>query len=137
MKGPGRIRKGLGVLYLLAGLIHAATMVLASLYSLGRLPWVISAGTWSQLYYAHYLFMALGGGAYLALSFRADGLFYPESLLDFAVGFGVFVPLVSVTAVLLVRGLVSAWFSLVPSAFLLAYGAGLLRGRRLGFGARG
>lgn len=131
-----KIRRGLGVIYLLAAFIHAGEMTLAALYSMGRLPLIIGAGLWSELYYAHFLFLILGGLGYLALSFKRSGIFYYETLVDFLIGIAVFVVLLTLAGVVLVRGAVGPWWSLLPSAFLGAYGVGLLNNRRFGFGAR-
>lgn len=132
MTGPSAIRRGLGIIYILSGLLHGAEMVFATLYSMGKIPLVVTARLWSQMYYAHFLFMVLAGGSFLALSYRRSGLFYPETLIDFLIGIGVFVILISLIGLALVRGLLNPWFSLVPSAFLAFYGYELLQGRRLG-----
>lgn len=129
-----RIRRGLGVIYLLSGLLHWAVMTMAALYSLGRISVVIGVGLWSELYYAHFLFLILASLAYLALSYRQTGIFYYEALVDFLIGIGAFVVLLSVAAVVLYKGLVTPWLSLVPGTFLVAYGAGLYFGRPMGFG---
>lgn len=126
-----RIRRGLGLIFLLAGLIHAGEMVLAVLYSQGRLPIVIGAGLWSELYFAHFLFLVMGSLLYLALNFRSTGVFHHETLVDFLVGLGVFILLMSAAAHLLVRRLVAPWWSLAPSAFLACYGLFLTSGRGL------
>lgn len=132
MSGPLAIRKGLGFIYLLSGLFHLAVMVFATLYSLGRIHFIVTGRLWSEMYYAHFLFMVLAGAGYLTLSSRRGGVFYPETLVDFLVGIGAFIVMIGIAGLLLVRGLVSPWFSLTPGAFLVYYGTGLLRGSRLG-----
>lgn len=124
-----RIRRGLGLIIFLAGVIHAFEMVLASLYSQGRLPVVIGAGLWSQMYFAQFLFLVMGSGLYLFLSFRARRTFYFEALVDFLVGLPPFTVLMQAIAQLLVRHAISQWWSLVPSAFLMAYGLFVRSGR--------
>lgn len=128
-----RLKRGIGLIYLLAGVLHAGIMAFATLYSQGRVKLVIPAGLWSEMYYAHFLFLALSGGLYLFLSFKRSGTFQFEAVLDYAIGVAAFVLLLSAAGVVLVRGLVSPWLSLVPSGFLLAYGLGLRAGRRFGF----
>jgi len=124
-----RIRRGLGLILILAGVVHAFEMILAVLYSQGRLPVVIGPGLWSQLYYAHFLFFVGGSLLYLGLSYRSCGIFYFETLVDFLIAVPIFTILVQAFAQLLVRRLVSPFFSLVPSVFLLAYGFFVRSGR--------
>lgn len=130
-----RIRRGVGVIYLLSGAVHAAIMILASLYSLRRLPWFIPARLWSEMYYMHFIVFVVSGLGYLFLSFRKSRVFHYEALVDCVVGIGGFIVLMSVAAVLLVKQMVPPWFSLAPSLFLLSYGWGLARGRPMGFRA--
>ncbi len=130
------MRRGTGVIYILAGLAHACLMVFASLYSLRRLHVYVSPELWKELYYAHFLTMVVGGLIYLGLSFKQSGIFYYEVLSDFLVGIAAFVILLTIVASLLVSGRVNAWFSLAPSSLLLAYGGGLISGRAFGFGSK-
>ncbi len=132
MKEALSLRRGLGVIYLLSGLAHAAEMTAATLYSLGRIPLVIGQGLWSQLYYAHFLATVLGGAAYLAMGYRKIGLFLPEPLIDFLLGLAAFLVILTFIALLLVRRMLNPWWSLTPSGFLLVYGWELFAGRRLG-----
>jgi hypothetical protein len=117
-----RIRRGLGLIFILAGIIQTATMVLATLYSLGKLPVVIGAGVWSQLYFAQFLFLVMGSVLYLGLSFKQAELFYFEALADFAVGTTLFILVLTVLAHLLVRRVVSPWWSLLDGLVLAGYG---------------
>ncbi len=128
-----RLRRGVGVVFVAAGVLHATIMVMATLYSMRLLPFVITARLWSRLYFGHFLALVLGCGLYLALGYRRRG-FYFEPLLDFAAGVAGFNVFLTLTAVALVRHWLPAWLSPIPSAFLLAYGLGLMRGRRFGFG---
>lgn len=131
-----RIRRGVGLILILAGLISLGEMIFASLYSMGRVPILVSARLWSELYYAQYLFMTLGGGMYLLLSFRQAGVFHYEALVDFIIAVGVFTMLLGLAGFVLVRELTVPWFSLLPGSFLVSYGAGLVAGRSFGFGKR-
>ncbi len=131
-----RLRRGIGIIYLLGGLIHAAMMVYAALYSLGRIHAVIPAGLWSEFYFAHFLFMVLGGFIYMGLSFKQARIFYHEILIDYMVGIGAFFVIMTAVALILVRRLVSPWFSLSMSGFLVFYGLGLMTGRICGFGPK-
>ncbi|MBI3552754.1 MAG: hypothetical protein HY077_09555 [Elusimicrobia bacterium] len=131
-----RLRRGVGLIYLLGGLIHACMMVYAALYSLGRLRVLIPAEIWKQFYFAHFLFLVLGSLVYLGLSFKQTGIFYYEVLADFLVGLTAFIVIMTGVALLLVSGRANPWWSLSMSGFLAAYGAGLMRGRVCGFGPK-
>ena len=134
MTGLAGIRRGLGVIFVLAGLLHGAVMTLATLYSLGRLRVVIGPGLWSELYYSHFLFLVLASLGYLTLSYKRSAVFYWETLLDFLVGMLVFIVLLGLVGIVLVRGLANPWLSLLPGTFLAAFGLGLFLGRPMGFG---
>jgi len=130
-----RIRRALGLVFVVSGLLHSLQAGLVLFYSLGLVHLHITARLWSRMHYGLFLFTVLAGGSFLFFSFRRAGLFYAQTLLDFAVGIGIFVLLVSLLGLLLGRH-PSPWIALLPSAFLLAYGLGLYRGRSLGFWAR-
>ena len=123
------IRRGLGLIIFIAGVIHAFEMTLATLYSQGRLPVVIGAGLWSQLYFAQFLFLVMGSVLYLFLSYRSRRMFYFETLVDFLIGLPPFTVLMQAMALLLVRRWVNQWWSLAPSAFLMGYGLFVRSGR--------
>ena len=131
-----RLRRGAGIVYLAAAVIHAGEMIFATLYSLGRLHVYVPAQLWKELYYAHFLFLILGGLIYLGLGFKQCGIFYYEVLADFLVGVAAFVVLLTAVASLLASGRINPWFSLTISAFLAAYGLGLIQGRVFGFGPK-
>lgn len=128
-----RIRRGLGLVLIMAGGMHWGLMVFASLYSLGRIRLLIPARLWSEMYYAHFLFLVMAGALYLFLNFRNTRVFHFEALSDYLVAVGIFIILMSVTGLVLVKGLITPWFSLTPGAFLNAYGFGLWLGRPFGF----
>ena len=132
MTGMLAIRRGLGIIYILSGLVHGGEMNLATLYSMGRLHVILGLGIWSELYFAHFLVTVGGGGLYLFLSYKREETFYPEPLIDFVLGVAVFEILMSGIAWLLVRQMLSPWWSLLPSVFLLVYGYELYQGRRFG-----
>lgn len=127
-----RIRRGVGWLYVVAGLLHAANMTFASLYALRKISFHVSAQTWTRLHFGHFLFLVGAPLLYLALSFHRERLFYYEALGDFLVGVAGYFVLLTAVAFLLVSGRVSPWLSLLPSAALLAYGAALISGRAFG-----
>lgn len=128
-----RLRRGLGVLFVIAGVVHAALMAAATLYSLGKIHVLVSARLWSELTFGHFLGLVLGSGLYLTLGYWRANEFYFEPLLDFLAGVAAFDLILTGTVFLLAKRLLPPFFSPVPSAFLIAYGAGLLSGRRFGF----
>lgn len=111
-------------------------MVLASLYSLGRLRIVISPGLWSEMYFAHFLFLVMSAMIYLFLGFRRTGIFYYEVLVDYLVALLFFILMIGIVAYLLVHGKIDTWWSLSPGGFLVVYGIGLVQGKAAGFGLK-
>lgn len=132
MRALLRIRRGVGWIFVFAGLLHAAQMVFASLYSLRRVAVYVSAETWTRMHFGHFLLLVCSSVLYLTLAFRREGIFYYEALADFLAGLGAFVVLMSIVAVILVQQRTTPWISLIPSAVLVGYGAGLIAGRPLG-----
>jgi len=126
-----RIRRGLGAVFALAGLLDGAETLLAVLYTRGKVPFVITAALWSRLHFAQFLFLVVGAMLYLTVSFGAAGVFYHEALADFLIGFLIFMFLWSGRVVLLVRGLVPVWTAFGPGLFLAGYGVSLRAGRTL------
>ena len=127
------LRRGLGGLFLLAGAAHAGLMGWAMLCSLGLLRSAMTARLWSQLTFGHFLGLVLGCAVYLALGYRRLGEFHFEPLLDFLAGVAAFNVVLTASVFLLATRRLPAPFALLPSAFLLAYGLGLIKGRRFGF----
>ena len=130
MSGALPIRRGLGAVYLLAGLLNAVLMILPGLCAL-------NARLWSLLFFGQFLFLVAGGLGWLAYGYRRAGLFFAEPLIDFLLGIGGFVVLLSAAGWALRRAPLSPWIALSPGAFLLFYGFELIRGRRLGLALEG
>lgn len=131
-----RLRRGVGLIYIIAGVLHAGEMVFVSLNSLHILHLSFPAGFWLPFFFAPFLFLILGSMSYLGLGFSECGIFYYEVLADFLVGIAGFFVLFSVIAFTLRDHPVSPWFSLLPSVFVLAFGVGLRQGRTCGFGPK-
>ena len=73
------------------------------------------AGVVARLFFGQFLFLILGGFAYLASSFAASNRFEYAALSDFLVGVAAYVVVLSLASY-------SAWLAPVPGAFLLGYG---------------
>ena len=127
-----RLRRGVGAVYLAAGVLHWAEMALALSAAFHKLPFAIPAPLWSRLFFGHFLLLILGGSLYLAVSYFRSGLFTYLALVDYIVGIPVFM-----IGFPLLFGYVAGggpWpLAFVPGAFLVAYGWGLRRGRAMGF----
>jgi hypothetical protein len=126
------LRRGVGALYVLSGVAHWALMALAVSSATGAFDVRISAARWSQLYYGQYMLLIVAGPLYLWLRFRQIGYFVPAVLIDYVVGIPPFVVLMSVILPFLAAG-GARFMAFAPGAFLVAYGAGLLSGRAIGF----
>lgn len=131
-----RIRLGVGVVFIIAGLFHMAQNAFAALWATHRIHLQVSPTLWAHLYFGQFLFMILAGLGYLTLSFYQEGIFYYEALGDFLAGLGGFLAVIPFVAVGIVYRKISPWASLTPGLLLAAYGVGLTLGRRFGFGAR-
>ena len=127
-----RLRRGIGALYVLAGVVHWAEMGFVTLISYRLIQVHMTGQLWSRMYFAQFLLLVITGPLYLLLAFRRSGLFTYAALVDYLVGVPVFIILLSIVLALLVRG-ASPALSFLPGGFLLAYGIGLLSGRAVGF----
>jgi len=114
MTEAARLRRGVGVVYVLAGLLQWG--VLAGIWL--RLP----APVLSRLFFGQFLFLILGGLAYLASGFARTGTFLYEPLSDYLIGVAVYVVLLSLVAVILGKGLAGPWLAPTPGLFLIYYG---------------
>lgn len=127
-----RLRRGVGLIYVLAGLANWAEIGLALLASSGRLPFSISPRLWSQLFFGHFLLLVVSGLLYLTISYYVSGLFTYLALMDYLVGVPVFMIALPAILGLVIHGAPAA-LAFLPGGFLLAYGFGLRRGRAMGF----
>jgi hypothetical protein len=130
-----RIRRGLGWLYVLTGLVQTALMGLAVAVSLGWLQVFLTGRQWSQAFYGQFLLLCVAGPMYLLLAFRKERVFIPAVYVDLIAGIPVFVVLLSGVLPLLARGGTRV-LALLPGAFLLGYGAGLVSGRAYAVGPK-
>lgn len=120
-----RLRRGLGAITLACGLLNAAAFALPRLL-------LLSGRLWSLIFFSQFLLLVCGGLGWLAFGYRRSRLFFAEPLIDFLLGVGVFVLLLSAVGWGLSSARLGAGWSLAPGAFLIFYGYELLRGRRLG-----
>lgn len=131
-----RLRRGVGMIYMITAFLHAAEMVFVSVDAPRLLHLSLPAAFWLPFFFAPILFLILASMSYMVMGFRAAGIFYYEVLADFLAGIAVFVVLFSAVAFGLRGNAINRWFSLAPSAFVLAFGFGLVRGRTCGFGPK-
>ena len=103
-----RLRRGVGRIYVAAGLLNWGSLALLRL----RLP----VGLWKLVFFSQFLLLIVGSLLYLALSYaRADSFDY-HPLVDFLIGVALFVVLLTVSAAYAQR---LFW---LPGAFLIGYG---------------
>jgi hypothetical protein len=121
-----RLRHGLGIILLIGGVIHLCEMALASFYAMGKLRIMIPGRLWSEMYFAHFLYLVMAAMIYLVLGFKRTGVFYYEVLVDYLVALVVFIVLIGVMGYLLVNQKVGEWFSMLPGLFLVYYGLRLM-----------
>ncbi len=123
------LRRRLGALAAVFGLLHLAPVAFVWLSSLGPAPVTASAGVVSRLFYAHFLALVTCG---LGLQFYASArsrVFYGGPFIDFTLGAVGFM-LIESAAGALARGGTS-WPVLLPGICLLAFGLRLASGRPL------
>ncbi len=118
MTEAARLRRGVGVVYVVAGVLQWCVLAGAWL--------MLPAGLMSRLFFGQFLFLILGGLAYLSANYVADNKFVYEPLADFLVGVAVYVVLLSLVALILVKGLAGPWLAPAPGLFLMGYGYKLL-----------
>ena len=124
-------RRGLGLIFLLAGALYFTQMIFAVLHIQGWLPSIyVSAKAWSWLYYGHFLFLVLAGMSYLTLDCARTGLFSAQGLVDFLAGLLFFLIFYFILIAVLVRFRLTAWLSLWPGMVLFYYGFRLKRGKQ-------
>lgn len=112
-----RLRRGVGIVYVLAGLLQWGVLAGAWL----RLP----APMLSRLFFGQFLFLIFGGLTYLTASFARTGRFIYHPLVDYLIGVAIFVVLLSFVALILAKGLAGPWLAPAPGLFLIWYGVKL------------
>jgi hypothetical protein len=126
-----RQRRGLGVIFIIFGLLSCVLMSAAALYSQGGLRLQITAAAWQRMYIAHFICTAGCGAAYLWLGYRQTRRVPVGGYMYYAVGLLLYIGLFLLAGLLLVTRRVPSWFSLSPGLLLTYYGGVLLRGRPL------
>ncbi len=135
MNNPPPLRKGVGVIFILAGVLHAGSMALAA-WLLRGLPLVQKAEILELYYYVHFILLIAGSCAYLFYGYWRAQAFFIEPFMDFLAGLGLFVLVVGVAGALIAHVSHGATLFFLPGVFLMAYGAGLIQGHAFGFGPR-
>ncbi len=127
-----RLRRGLGTLFVAAAVLYLAIMAFASLYNTGGLPQVrVSAARFSQLFFGHFLFVAVAPLAYLGVNFRRTKQFRAQALVDCLTGLLIYMIFFALVGVLVASFAVTPWLSLLPGLFLLYYGLRVRHGRQI------
>jgi len=122
------LRRALGRLVAVFGLLHLAPTAFVWLSSGGPSPVLVGARTWSLFFYAHFLALCVAGFGAQAVSAARTKLFHGGPLIDFLLG---------VTGFMLLETAVAfAWrggtaVALLPGAALAAFGLRLGTGRPL------
>lgn len=123
MSAPLNLRRGLGGLFLLSGLLHQAQIFIGFAAAL-------DAPGWTRLSFGHFLLTVTSAMLYIAFGSARSGLFELQALIDFLAGLLAFLlTFFAVSATLAVFG-ATPWLSLAPGLFLLYYGLRLRRGRQ-------
>lgn len=126
------LRKGLGEIFILSGVLHWALMIYATLYALGKLTrTIVTVSQWNSYYLDHFLWTFLCAILYIVQKAFKTGPYAIQLMVDFMLGVTVFYGLFRGVRFILARGLFTPWLSLLPGLFLLYYGCRLYRGRQI------
>jgi hypothetical protein len=124
-------RRGLGIIFIVFGLLSCALMAAAALYAQNRVRVFISAAAWRQMYLAHFFCTTGCGAGYLWLGWRQTGKVPGQEALELAVGICLYVVAFMAAAMLLVSRRVGPWCALAPGLCMLYYGSVLVRGKTI------
>jgi len=127
-------RRGLGIIYIVSGLLFCGLMVFATLYSLGKIHLRLPSAFWSRLYGMHFAATAVSCVLFVALEWRRTRSFTAEIMADLAIAPTVFALALLATGLLLVRGTFTPWISLAPGLFLVYYGWRMAKGKPVWLG---
>jgi cytochrome c oxidase subunit IV len=128
-----RIRRGVGVVLIAGGLLHAGQNLFACLWSTGRLRLPVSPRLWVHLAFGQFLFLVLAGLGYLISAFQRERYFYYEALVDYLIGVAGLLIVMPFVSTAIVDRVLPVWASLLPGVLLIVYGAGLCAGRAYGW----
>ncbi len=133
MPPEAALRRALGRLTVVFGVLHLAPVAFVWLSSLGPASLSLPARVWGLLFYGHFIALtACGLGLQGARSARTK-VFHGGPMIDFVIGVTAFMVLESVCASALRRGAGPSWPALLPGLFLIGFclrltsGAPLLR----------
>ncbi len=125
------LRRSLGRVALVFGLLHLLPTAFVWLSSGGPAPVLISARVWSVFFYAHFIALTAWGVGLQALAAARAKLFYGGPLIDFVLGVTGFMILETFAGLALRRGAGPSWPALLPGLALAAFGLRLGTGRPL------
>jgi hypothetical protein len=123
LSGISGLRRGLGGLFLLSGLLYLAQIIVGFISAL-------DAPGWTRLSFGHFLFTVTAAMLYITLGSARSGLFELQALIDFLAGLLAFLLLFFAVSATLTVFRATPWLSLAPGLFLLYYGLRLRRGRQ-------
>lgn len=127
----GRLRRVLGRLCAILGLVYLLPVALLWLTSIGSMPIAISARAWSLFFYVHFVSLAVAGIGLQAYFAARTKIFHGGPLIDFLLGVAAFMLLETLSGLALRRGAGPSWPALLPGFLLIAFGARLGTGRPL------
>lgn len=129
--GPASLRRDVGAIAAVFGLLDAAAVAFVLLSSAGPAPLLVSARAWSLFFFAHFLgLVGAGLGWILAASARAR-VFHGGPLIDYLLVLAGFVLVSSASGALVGRAEGASWPALLPALLLVGMGLRLATGKPL------
>lgn len=127
------VRRGLGKVFLISGMVHALLMAYASCLAAGLVRWRPGSIDWFDLCALHLFATAGMGAGYIAKKDADTDILTSQLVSDLIVGLAVFACSFVVVVWLLARWLPTgaSWVSLATSGWLIYYGFTLFRGRQV------
>lgn len=127
----GALRRRLGALVAVFGLLHLVPVAFVWLSSLGPAPVTIGARAWSLFFYAHFVALVCAGLGLQGAAAARSRVFHGGPFIDFTLIAVGFMLLESVAAAAARGGAGPSWPALLPGPLLLACGLRLSSGAPL------
>lgn len=125
------LRRDLGRLTAVFGLLHLVPAAFVWLSALGPASLSVGPRAWSLFFYGHFIALTACGLGFSGLRAARAKVFYGGPMIDFVIGVTAFMVIESVCAAALRKGAGPSWPALLPGAFLLGYGLRLTSGAPL------